>query len=64
MSLTINRSHTNNLEVAARKESITKARKHLINNIVVANSVRDSINKSPNSDAVTNALAKVYLGAC
>ena len=47
------------LNVATRKKSITKAVERSINNTKAVDSVRDTTNKSPNSDLATNALLEV-----
>jgi hypothetical protein len=59
MYSTINGSCTNPLIVAANKDSITKATKHLINDTMVVDGVRDTIDESPNSNATANTLAEV-----
>jgi hypothetical protein len=45
--------------VAARKESTTKATEHPISDTAAAATVTDTTDESANSEAVTNALAKV-----
>jgi hypothetical protein len=59
MYSTINGSCTGPLNMAAKKDSIIKATEHLINDTIVVDGVRDTIDESPNSDATANALAEV-----
>jgi hypothetical protein len=59
ISSTINRSYTNPLNVAARRESITKATEHPINDSITVDGIRDTIDESSNSNAATNVLAEV-----
>lgn len=55
----INKTYADPTNVAARKESITKATEHPISNTAAAAAVADTTNESANSEAVTKALAEV-----